>query len=53
MFIRRTAPVPAAMVAGRLDAFLESRRAAGRGIPVWPDDAYVFSSLTRFRSTTR
>ena len=35
----------AAIVAGRLDAFLDECRIAGRGIPVWPDNAHVFSRL--------
>ena len=34
-----------AAVAKRLDAYIASRQAAGRGIPVWPDDAHVFSRL--------
>jgi hypothetical protein len=34
-----------AVVAKRLDAYLDDRRAAGRGIPVWSDDAHVFSRI--------
>ena len=33
------------VVAKRLDDYLRDRRAAKRGIPVWPDDAGVFSRL--------
>ena len=33
------------VVARRLDEYLRDRRANGRGIPVWPDDAGVFSKL--------
>jgi integrase len=33
------------VVAKRLDTFLNERRAAGRGIPVWPDDARIFNTI--------
>jgi integrase len=39
-----TVPV-VTVVAKRLDTFLNERRAAGRGIPVWPDDARIFNTI--------
>jgi hypothetical protein len=42
--VRSARPV-VAIVAERLDEYLGDRRAAGRGIPVWPSDAHVFSKL--------
>jgi hypothetical protein len=41
----RGARTVVAVVSQRLGAYLRARRAAGRGIPVWPDDAHVFSKL--------
>jgi len=39
----------AAIIGKRLDAYIARLRSGGRGIPIWPDDAAVFSRLDPVR----